>query len=202
MYRVQISARMIQWPDVCACCCQAADTRVEVSSTRTTGKKIIRSTTKTWNVPYCRRCLEHIDASKDLQSHSRFVLHPSLVIGVAGGLLALLVFALALTASVPLALVPGVATLVLTVAALLLTYEGFQEKYQRALAAKKAERDRLQRGLDALLSATCCAETYIAAAYQGWHGTVHSFIFSSQQFAAAFEQANPGKCLRDGQIHH
>jgi hypothetical protein len=194
MWRVQISARMVQWPDVCACCCRAADTRVEVSSTRTTGKRVIHSTTKAWSVPYCNLCLEHIQASKDLQSHRIFVWHPSLVISAVGVFLSLILLVSKL--------VLGLAAFAVTIGVLVLTYKWSRGTYERAMKAKEAEREQLKRRLDSALCATCCEQVAIAAGYEGWHGTVHSFTFASQQFAAAFEQANPGKCLHDGQIQH
>jgi hypothetical protein len=52
------------------------------------------------------------------------------------------------------------------------------------------------------LCSTCCEENARAVEYGGWHGSVHTFYFSHSSFAGAFERANPGKCLRGGQIHH
>jgi len=128
-----------------------------------------------------------------LQSHSIFVWHPSLLIGIVGGLLSVVAFIF-----MPIL---GLAALALTVGVLVLTYKWSKGKHERASKAKEAERDELKRRLDSLLSSTCSEDAEIAAGYDGWHGTVHSFSFSSQQFAVAFEQANPGKCLGDGQVH-
>jgi hypothetical protein len=155
---------------------------------------VIHSTTKAWNVPYCNRCLEHIEVSKDLQSHATFVWHPSLLIGIVGGMVTLFLLVAVLVA--------GLAALAVTIGALVLTYRWSQGTYERASKAKEAKRDEVKRRLESLRCSTCCAETEIAAGYEGWHGTVHRFTFASQQFAAAFEQANPGKCLQDGHIHH
>ena len=58
--RVDVSARTIRFPSNCCCCGGYADTEVEVSDTRYTGKRVIRSTTKGWHIPYCRRCTEHV----------------------------------------------------------------------------------------------------------------------------------------------
>lgn len=91
MYCVEISARIIRWPDICACCSRPADTAIEISSTRTTGKRVIRTQTKSWQVPYCKRCLSHIRAAKDLRAFWRIVINLSLVIGLAGAVLTLLI---------------------------------------------------------------------------------------------------------------
>ncbi|HEY1188815.1 MAG TPA: hypothetical protein VGE74_14265, partial [Gemmata sp.] len=66
MYRVALSARIIRWPDYCACCCGPADTSVEITFTRVSGVKVVRTQTKGWRVPYCTRCLDHIRYSKRL----------------------------------------------------------------------------------------------------------------------------------------
>ena len=58
--RIDVSARTIRFPSNCCCCGGYADTEVEVSNTRYTGKRVVRSTTKGWHIPYCRRCTEHV----------------------------------------------------------------------------------------------------------------------------------------------
>lgn len=40
-----------------------------------------------------------------------------------------------------------------------------------------------------------CRTTELAASYEGWSGTIHTFIFDNPDYARAFEDANPGKCL-------
>jgi hypothetical protein len=193
MYCVQISARIIRWPSVCACCTQRADANVEISSTRITGKKVIHTQTKAWAIPYCRRCLVHIQAAKDLKSFSMVVGHLSVALGFLGVLLAVILWvAGAILAILALAITAGL---------VLATFRRCHEKYQRDCRAKQAQRADLERRLQSLLSHSCCEREKLAASYEGWHGSVHTFLFSSSQFAGAFEQANPGKCLRGGQIH-
>lgn len=88
-----------------------------------------------------------------------------------------------------------------TVALLVVTWRPCQEKYRRDLKAREAERARLERRLESLLCETCSEEGRFASEYDGWYGSVHTFYFSSADFAAALERANPGKCLRGGQVH-
>jgi hypothetical protein len=202
MYSVEISARIIHWPGVCACCCHPANTSIEVSSTRTTGKRVIHTQTKSWEVPYCERCLDHIEAAKALRAFSTFVIHLSVVFGLVGGVLAFFVFLALCQRSVPMAVILGLVITGLTAAIVIPTFWWCHAKYQRDVKAKKAQRKRLEDQLNALLSQSCCEEDELAAEYGGWHGSVHTFYFASKQFAGAFERANPGKCLRGGQIHH
>jgi hypothetical protein len=202
MYCLQISARVIRWPGICACCAQPADAAIEVSSTRTTGKRVIHTQTKSWDVPYCNRCLSHIRAAKDLRAFSRIVINLSLVTGIAGTVLTLLILGLIPRESVILVAFLGLLMAAGMIGLLVLTWRSCQEKYRRDLKASEAERARLQRRLESLLCSTCSEKSRVAARYDGWYGSVHTFYLSSANFAAALERANPGKCLRGGQVHH
>src|SRR5262249_6419670 len=118
MYCVQISARIIHWPISCPCCGRPADTAVKISSTRTTGVEVIRTQTKSWDVPYCNRCLSHVHAAKELEMFSWVVIHLSLVISLVGTALSLLVLGLIFRKSVTLAAL--LSLLVIVVAVVLL----------------------------------------------------------------------------------
>jgi hypothetical protein len=58
-YRFQISANLLTWPRNCACCGGQADSQLRASASRTTGKRVQRTTTSSWEVPYCSRCVRH-----------------------------------------------------------------------------------------------------------------------------------------------
>lgn len=58
-YQVQISAKILSWPRSCACCLKQADNELRASASRTTGKRVQRTTTSWWEVPYCSACLSH-----------------------------------------------------------------------------------------------------------------------------------------------
>lgn len=64
--RVAVSARNVNWPPYCPCCCGLADTTVTIEKTVTTGVRVIRNTTREWVIPYCAACLEHQEAHRDL----------------------------------------------------------------------------------------------------------------------------------------
>jgi hypothetical protein len=202
MYGVQISGRIIRWPSVCACCARPADTTVEVRSTRTTAKRVIDTQTKSCDVPYCNRCLSHIQAAKELGAFSRIVINGSWLIGIAGTVATLLTLGFIPWESVFLAPVLSLLMVAGTVGLLVLTWQRCQEKHRLDLEAREAERARLKRHLESLLSKTCSEKTRLAAQYHGWNGSVHTFYFSSAGFAAALERANPGKCQRGGQVRH
>src|SRR4051812_44837622 len=75
MRRVEISARLIRWPNNCACCCGPADTSINISFTSRTGVRVIHEQTKSWRVPYCSQCFDHIDAARKLAGFGWVVVH-------------------------------------------------------------------------------------------------------------------------------
>jgi hypothetical protein len=197
---VQISGQTIKWPGICACCCRIADDSLALRGKKAPGKKGSPSHSKDWAVPYCHRCLTHIKAAQGLRAFSMRVLNRSVVFGLAGGLAAAVGFVAAAGKSVYLAAVLATVLAVATVLLILLTYAQCQAKYHEALQAKKVQRARLEQQLKALLSPSCCEEGRPAVEYDGWQGTAHRFFFASAHFARAFEKANPGKCLHEGQM--
>ena len=58
-YQFQISANILSWPQQCACCGEEANGELHAAASRTTGKRVQNTTTKSWTVPYCKRCLHH-----------------------------------------------------------------------------------------------------------------------------------------------
>jgi hypothetical protein len=130
------------------------------------------------------------------------VIHLSLVFSLVGVGIAFLLFLALFSHSVALAFVLAMLTTALTVAIVVLTSSRCQQRYRRILRERQEERAELEEQLNALLSQSCCEEDRLAADYDGWHGSVHTFYFASAQFVRAFEEANRGKCLRGGQIHH
>ena len=60
--RVQLSGKRFVFGRSCVCCGAAAETELAVSSTRTTGKRVVRTQTNTWKFPYCQSCVAHVAA--------------------------------------------------------------------------------------------------------------------------------------------
>ena len=61
--RVEVSGYQFEFPPLCACCYKAPDSFYTVSASKTTGTKVQRTQTNTWNFPYCAHCLAHISTS-------------------------------------------------------------------------------------------------------------------------------------------
>ena len=84
--RVKISANIISWPQVCACCLGRPDTTYDAGYTRRTGKRVVRTQTKKWEVPYCDTCLEHVEADRIARSIQSWTPVLVLVLGYLFGL--------------------------------------------------------------------------------------------------------------------
>ena len=58
-WTITIAAQKLDFPAKCACCLAATDGSLKCSASVSKGKRVVRTTTKSWDVPYCRRCLAH-----------------------------------------------------------------------------------------------------------------------------------------------
>jgi hypothetical protein len=79
---VVVSAKTISVPRRCACCGAAPDSELEVTASRTTGKRVVRTRTNSWTYPYCSRCLGHV---REIESVGAAAVACFLV-GAVGGL--------------------------------------------------------------------------------------------------------------------
>ncbi len=61
-YQLQVSAKILTWPRMCVCCCGTPDTTLRAAARRVTGKRVQRTTTSWWDVPYCEGCRRHARA--------------------------------------------------------------------------------------------------------------------------------------------
>jgi hypothetical protein len=60
-YRFQISARILTWPRMCACCGRPSDTTMRASACKSSGKRVVTATTSWWEVPHCSECVQHVE---------------------------------------------------------------------------------------------------------------------------------------------
>lgn len=58
-FSLQISANILSWPRMCACCGDVADTYFRAATSHTKGKRVQHTTTKWWEVPWCSGCAQH-----------------------------------------------------------------------------------------------------------------------------------------------
>lgn len=203
--RLRISAHIIRWPQACACCFGQANTAHDATSTRVRGKRVVRVNTRSWRVPYCSDCLEHVEADNYAKSITTALADFVLVLGLLAGLgVAFVGSCCCGTLSIPTPrpgnpnqnAEPG--KLVAFVAGSIVTGSSLAVGayfWSRSLSKEsKRKRRKAERRADSLCGAGCC-DRGIAVVYDGWYGSVHDFWFASDKYAEAFSLANPGKML-------
>src|SRR6266850_7321470 len=57
--RVDVSGHQFVFPPQCACCSEAAGSTWTVSASRSRGTRVLHTTTRCWDFPYCARCVRH-----------------------------------------------------------------------------------------------------------------------------------------------
>jgi hypothetical protein len=195
---VEVSARTIVWPNVCACCCRPADTEVEVSSTRTKGTQVVRTQTRTWEVPYCRGCLDHIEAARELSSlrqtddgNAGRAVGCCLLLAVG-----LVVAVIWLCAGLPLfvAILLDAIALVVIGLATILALGGLAQNGESRAAEQRRRREETESRFGRASCEGCAEGDRVAVAYDGWDGPRHRFYFSNHLYAERFLGANPRSC--------
>lgn len=77
--RVDVSGHKFSFPHQCACCGAMPQTTLTASASRSTGKKVVHTTSKSWDFPYCVQCTEHVRAASNAVSTTAFIIITSLV---------------------------------------------------------------------------------------------------------------------------
>lgn len=164
-YRFDISARNLTWPAACACCLGRSDSHLRSSVSVSKGKRVVRTTTRSWDIPYCSTCLTHY------RTHAGASKWPILgaVAGlIAGGWLAMqapqhqaqmAMGAIAFGALLGLSMIPYFAA---------------------------RSRARQQMG-------SACACPGSAVTYLGWYGSDQSFQFENKNYLDRFLDLNSRK---------
>lgn len=169
---VQVSARILHFPPLCCCCGTSSGVteHFRASSTRTTGKKVIKTDTRSWTFPLCVPCRRWIGVQKTATALLGLFVALILlgILGVAVG-----INSIHKPAGVGY-LAAGVVLLLLSPLACL----GWLSKQKQA---------------DAIRPAPECAVAPVK--YLGWHGSVHTFHFTNHAYCQRFQVANANKLL-------
>jgi hypothetical protein len=83
--RVDVSGHSFVFPNECACCGATPDRELTVSANRSWGSKVVRTETKSWDVPYCTGCIEHVRADEAAGSFARWSTVLSVLLGLLVG---------------------------------------------------------------------------------------------------------------------
>ena len=175
MWTVQASARLLSMPTACCCCASSVASRKFVAaSTRTKGKRVVRTDTRHWSFPICDACTRWI-AEHHAANGWRNV---SIGLGVAAVVCFVLAISTASQSNLGGAVLAsfGVAA---AAAGIVFAYSSWKRH------EKTATRIRPRANCHPL-----------PVRYLGWHGTVHTFVFTNDSFANAFASANHRKLVR------
>ena len=185
---------MFEFPQVCACCGARPSTTLPVSSSKSKGKKIVHTQSRSWAFPYCALCAEHVH----LAARKRAQAIGTLIVGVAaaiagwfavllgcGGTFYAIAAAVGLRDDSIISTKPIILVIchVAAIAAAVCVYSGFSRKAARLRATIES-----LRGAD-------CVSADIAVAYSGWHGTLNLFDIESAAYAKLFIIANGSKLV-------
>jgi len=167
--RVDVAGHKFVFPSVCACCCGAADSQLDVHATRYSGKRVVHTSTRCWSIPYCSSCLRHVAALERAAARGKLLVFLSLI----GGLILLIVGAA----------VGGAIGAILGILATVLAVLWISSSTETAKRSASAMRT------------TSCAHVGRAVVYLGWHGTLHQFDFASLHFGQEFMLNNHKKLV-------
>jgi len=78
--RIDLSGHKFTFPQQCACRGAAPQTSLAASATRTTGKRVVHTDTRSWDFPYCLSCTAHVKAAKDAAIAAGFISGGSILI--------------------------------------------------------------------------------------------------------------------------
>lgn len=171
MYTVKVSARLLNFPSTCCCCGSVgAKERYRASSTRRTGKRVVKTDTRAWDFPICDNCLNWISCERSARTYGIFVI-AFLLLGLCSITLGLVDIKESIRV---ILLITGMGLLVLS--SLLFIF------WRR----ERAEADNVKP------DPSC---TTVPVVYVGWNGSVHTFLFSNTIFCDLFERANAKKIV-------
>lgn len=167
-YGLNLSANIIHFPPSCPCCGGIADTYSHIVAQRTTGVRIVRTTSRGWNFPHCSTCLHHqrLWRSRNGWAFSCFL---GLIAGAATYVATGQVWSETCTAALTWGTTLGVGLCVF----------GTERHAARALRA----------------CSSSCTHVGAAVIHTGWHGTIKYFMFTSRDYLGHLQSSNSTKVV-------
>lgn len=166
---VKVSARLLAFPNLCCCCgTTGATEKYSATATRTTGKRVIKTTDNTWNFPICEKCLAWIVATREASARKSLFIFSMLLALVS------LLYSINQT---------GSSALAYSILAVLVTIAGGSLELLR----------RQNKLCSEIRPPNSCSA--VPVHYLGWQGSVHTFDFSNVEFSNRFMVANSKKLV-------
>lgn len=222
MIKIVISAHAtsINWPKSCPCCGANADDYINLTFTKYKGiiKRRKQSVTKL-EVPYCKACIDHVDATKDIvntirkikdaeppvMKHKMAVTVLVIALILTTILLTTVFYALMATKSVgSLMLIVIIGGTLFGIFGTAVIFNGAssidKDLYQDAMAKHDAYIDDLERHLEMIkdqapVFESCVSHKRIAVAYVDKYNQAHTLIFRCHSYAELFYAFNRPKII-------
>jgi ribosomal protein L28 len=83
--RVDVSGHLFSFPRACACCGAVPDSTLTVSASRSRGSRVVRTEGRSWDFPYCTRCIKHVQRAGTMRMLVRQFIALSVLLGVIVG---------------------------------------------------------------------------------------------------------------------
>jgi hypothetical protein len=80
--KVAVSGNIFSFPPECPCCGATPDTTLSVSASRPSRERQPRAETRVWDIPYCVRCISHMNAYEKLRPLARILTVLSIFLGM------------------------------------------------------------------------------------------------------------------------
>ena len=58
--KVEVSGHKFDFPRVCACCGRLPQTTLSATASKTSGKTVVTTSSRSWEFPYCAGCVAHV----------------------------------------------------------------------------------------------------------------------------------------------
>ena len=78
--RIDVSGHKFIFPHQCACCGAVPHTTLTALASKSTGTRVVHTTSKSWAFPYCAQCTEHVRTAGNAVTTTAFVIIASLVV--------------------------------------------------------------------------------------------------------------------------
>src|SRR5438105_2774861 len=83
--RIDLSGHKFTFPQQCACCGATPQVTFTASASRSTGKRVVHTTTKAWDFPYCIPCIGHVRKAKSAGTLATLIIVTSLIVAALSG---------------------------------------------------------------------------------------------------------------------
>src|SRR5579862_5573633 len=97
--KVDVSGQKFVFPQTCACCGSWPHTTFAAVASKTTGSRVVRTQSKSWDFPYCGSCICHVSKARTATNVSGTIAALAVVAAVVAGFSGLLAISVVVAAA-------------------------------------------------------------------------------------------------------